>query len=71
LKPLQGLSNVYGSQIQKPKFKSVQEELEQEEFKGLAITSAVKQTTELEKRSFEASPGASQYALKKKTAGII
>jgi hypothetical protein len=70
LKPLQGLSNVYGSQIQKPKFKSVQEELEQEEFKGLA-SKRRKQTTELEKRSFQASPGTSQYSLKKKTAGII
>ena len=70
LKPLQGLSNVYGSQIQKPKFKSVQEELEQEEFKGL-LSQRRKETTELEKRSFQGSSGASGYALKKKTAGII
>ena len=70
LKPLQGLSNVYGSQIQKPKFKSVQEELEQEEFKGL-LSQRSKETTELEKRSFQGSSGASGYALKKKTAGII
>jgi hypothetical protein len=70
LKPLQGLSNVYGSQIQKPRFRSVQEELEQEEFKGL-LSQRRKETTELEKRSFQGSSGASGYALKKKTAGII
>jgi hypothetical protein len=70
LKPLQGLSNVYGSQIQKARFGSVQEELEQEEFKGL-LSQRRKETTELEKRSFQGSSGASGYALKKKTAGII
>jgi hypothetical protein len=70
LKPLESLSNVYGSQIEKSKFNSAQEELEQEEFLGLA-SKRRKQTTELEKRSFQASPGTSQYSLKKKTAGII
>jgi len=70
LRPLQGLSNVYGSQIQKARFGSVQEELEQEEFKGL-LSQRRKETTELEKRSFQGSSGASGYALKKKTAGII
>jgi hypothetical protein len=70
LKPLQGLSNVYGSQIQKARFGSVQEELEQQEFKGL-LSQRRKETTELEKRSFQGSSGASGYALKKKTAGII
>jgi hypothetical protein len=70
LKPLQSLSNVYGSQIQKARFGSVQEELEQQEFKGL-LSQRRKETTELEKRSFQGSSGASGYALKKKTAGII
>jgi len=70
LRPLQGLSNVYGSQIQKARFGSVQEELEQEEFKGL-LSQRRKETTELEKRSFQGSSGASGYALKKKTTGII